>query len=157
MLLLTAIRCTYGSGIEYQNAVVINKALGRVLLGKETTHALIAYCSHNYQQLQKDAHKAINRWQEHNQDIVAKARSIQSQLAKNIKQRQNGFDAERYVLDIELAVQNGVTSFKKKLDSYPPAQHHYLCKRLVFSVSAGEWDIGKKYPDDYKYINDFKL
>lgn len=157
LLLLTAVSYVYGSGIDYQNAVVLNKAVGRVLLGKETTHALIAYCSHNYQQLKKDANRAIDRWRERNKNIVARSRIVQSRLANSIQQRQNGFDAEKYVLDIALAVQNGVNSFKQKLASYPPAQRRYLCKRLVLSVSAGEWDIRKKYPAAYKHINDFKL
>lgn len=142
--------------IDYKHAKSLNQSIGKIFLAEQTTFTLLDFCADNYKYIRDATSNAREKWNRHNQPILTRARTLQSRLFRSIKNQHGEFNTEKYALQVDVLVQNGVSTLKYKLQSYNPKQRHYLCNRIVLSVSTGEWDIDRKIPEAYQMIKSFK-
>lgn len=142
--------------LSYEQAQALMHAVGQVTLREQLTLSLLTDCSGEFGHLAESASLARTNWLSSNTSIVEKSRRIRSLVEKSIQSRQSDFDAVKFSLDIEAMVHNGVKNFQSELASKNRKDRHYLCNRLILSISAGEWDLEKQYPDEVSTISNFK-
>lgn len=157
-LIVSSFTCVYASSAqeEYLHTRELTSALGRVLLSDKATRALLRLCSENYPHLSDSVNQAHEHLTQVNNPVVNKARILQQRLVQSITTQENAFDAEKFSLEIDLAVQNTVEQFKQTLVDYPRQERHYICNRLVLSVRAGEWDVQVREPEASRMISNFE-
>jgi len=141
---------------DYLQTQRLTTALGKVLLSHKSTQALLALCAQNFPHLSGSVDEAQQHLAQVNKPFVNKAHAIQQHLVHSIAEQQNKFDAEKFSLEVDMAVQNAVTQFRQTLANYPRQEQHYVCNRLVLSVRAGEWDIRVREPGAGQMILDFE-
>ena len=142
--------------LSYEQARQLMPAVGRVLLQQQLTDALLQDCQSVFPHLKDSAGRAQQVWQQNNQATVEQARHIEQWVADSISETQSGMDAERFGLDIDTAIHNGVKQFRQDLADKKRKQRHYLCNRLILAVTAGDWDLKVKVPEDVAVISKFK-
>jgi hypothetical protein len=77
-------------------------------------------------------------------------------VSHSIQDQQSDFSATKFTLDVETLIHNSVTSFRSELANKSRKDRHYLCNRMILSISAGEWDLTQKAPDAVGIISRFK-
>jgi len=156
VVLLSASLCTAASDmLDAGLARKLAPAVARVSLQHKSTLALLSYCSQHYNQLKTSASHAVSTWVRNNQKILSKAEAIRLRLLDDISHKQTPLDAEQFALAIDTAVQRSVQQCRQALAAYPKKQQHYLCNRLILSVTAGEWDVQVKQHDAYSILENF--
>jgi hypothetical protein len=142
--------------IDYQHAQPLIQAAGQIYLHQQLTYKLLADCGTRYKHLADSAQRARQRWQKTNSPVVIKSQHIQELVAESIQKQRTDFDAVKFTLEIEALVNKSVSEFRAELAGKTHKQRHYLCNRLILSVSAGEWDLQRKVPNDVSIISKFK-
>lgn len=143
--------------VDHEQAQSAMNAVGQIYLREQLTYSLLLDCSGEFRHLAESADLARQAWQIPNTPIVEKSKRIQDTVANSIQQQQTEFGAVKFTLDIETLIHNSVTSFRSELSSKTRKQRHYVCNRLILSITAGEWDLSQKVPDAVAVISDFNL
>jgi len=143
--------------VDHEQAQSVMNAVGQIYLREQMTYTLLLDCADEFKHLGESAEHAKQTWQTPNNPIVDKSKRIQDIVAKSIQEQHTDFGAVKFTLDIETLIHNSVTSFRSELSSKTRKQRHYVCNRLILSITAGEWDLSQKVPDAVAVISDFKL
>ena len=130
-------------------------AVAKVLLQRASTNALLHDCGQRYPQLKLAAGHATTHWLQANRQVLGKTDSLRARLLQSIKQNRSRFAAEKFGLDIELAVQQSVRHIEHALAAYPPQQQHALCNHLILSVNAGDWDVQHKQAEAFAIVQSY--
>ncbi|MGD8926644.1 MAG: hypothetical protein PVG20_07325 [Thioalkalispiraceae bacterium] len=142
--------------IDYKQAQPLIQAAGQIYLHQQLTFKLLADCGSKYKHLAESALHAKQVWRKTNHPVVKKSQHIQELVAKSIQKQRTDYDAVKFTLEIEALVNKSVSEFRANLASKGRKQRHYLCNRLILSVTAGEWDLQRKVPKDVTIISQFK-
>ena len=141
---------------EYSKMQQLTGALGRIRLSHRAALALLEQCTQNYPHLSDSAGAARTQLTQANKPLLDKARQVEQHLVQSIARTQNSFNAEKFALEIDIAVQNTVSRFEQTLANYPHKDRHYVCNRLILSVQAGEWDAQSREPQAAQTLREFE-
>lgn len=142
--------------LSHEQARTLMHAVGQVYLREQMTFNLLADCAGEYKHLTESAERAKKSWLHKNSATVKKSTQIQDYVSQSIQAQQSNFGAVKFTLDIETLIHNSVTSFRSELANKSRKDRHYLCNRLILSISAGEWDLTRQVPDAISIISKFK-
>ena len=157
LLLTSLVNTTQAeSSISHEQAQSLMRAVGQIYLREQMTFHLLADCSREFKHLGESAGRAKEAWLKPNTPTIKKSKRIQERVAESIQAQQSDFGAVKFTLDIETLIHNGVTSFRSELANNNRKQRHYLCNRLILSISAGEWDLSQQLHDEVTIISDFE-
>ena len=141
--------------ISESQARALAPAVAKVLLQRASTNTLLRDCGQRYPQLKLAAGHATTHWLQANRQVLGKADSLRERLLQSIKQQRSRFAAEKFGLDIDLAVQQSVQHVEHALAAYPPPQQRALCNHLIFAVNAGEWDVQYKQAEAFAIVQSY--
>ncbi|MGD8783370.1 MAG: hypothetical protein PVG75_02990 [Thioalkalispiraceae bacterium] len=142
--------------ISHDQAQVLMHAVGQVYLREQLTYSLLADCAGEYKHLSDSASRAKLTWQATNNPTVLKSRHIQELVSQSIQAQRSDYDAVKFTLDVEALINRSVADFRTSLASKSRKQRHYLCNRLILSISAGKWDLQQRIPQAVTTISDFE-
>jgi len=143
--------------VTHEQAQSVMNAVGQIYLREQMTYTLLLDCAGEFKHLAESADRAKQNWQKSNMLIVEKSKRIQDIVAKSIQEQQTDFSAVKFTLDIETLIHNSVTSFRSELASKTRKQRHYVCNRLILSITAGEWGLNQKTPNAVATISEFQI
>ncbi len=153
----TALRATQSMPpLGYEQAQITMHAVGKVYLREQMTFALLTDCAGEFKHLAESADHAKEAWLKSNTTTVEKSRRIQDIVAHSIQAQQSDFGAVKFTLDIETLIHNSVTHFRSELADKPRKQRHYVCNRLILSITTGEWDLSQQVPNAVEIISEFE-
>jgi len=144
------------NALSYEQAQSQMHAVGQVYLGEQMTLNLLADCAGEFKHLAESADRSKTIWLKNNIATVEKSKRIQDFVSQSIQAKQSDFGAVKFTLDIETLIHNSVTGFRSELASKPRKDRHYLCNRLILSISAGDWDLIKQVPAAVDMISKFE-
>ena len=142
--------------LNHEQAQSAMQAVGQIYLREQITFTLLADCSNEFKHLAESADLAKTSWRKTNTAIVEKSKRIQQLVAHSIQKQQSDFGAVKFTLDIEALIHNGVSHFRSELAGKSRKQRHYVCNRLILSITAGEWDLNKQVTDAATTITEFQ-
>lgn len=142
--------------LNHEQAQTAMHAVGQVYLREQMTFTLLADCASEFKHLAESADHAKTTWLRTNTATIEKSRRIQDIVARSIQEQKSDFGAVKFTLDIETLIHNSVTSFRSELAGKPRKQRHYVCNRLILSITAGEWDLHKQVADAVTTITEFQ-
>jgi len=145
-----------GRALDHEQAQTVMHAVGQVYLREQMTFTLLADCASEFKHLADSADNAKTTWLKTNTATVEKSRRIQDLVAHSIQTQQSDFGAVKFTLDIETLIHNSVTRFRSELAGKSGKQRHYVCNRLILSITAGEWDLNKQVADSVSTITEFQ-
>ena len=143
--------------ISYETAQVIMHASAQILMKHQAATRLLEHCAMTFKHLDKSAQHAAQDWKTKHGPIVTRAKKIKYYIYQNIAQHDHPFEAEKLDLKIDAQIIAHIENLKTNLASNKRKQQHYLCNRLILSISAGEWDIDRVIPEHRQRILTFKL
>lgn len=153
----TAVHATQSTPpLGYEQAQIMMQAVGKIYLREQMTFALLVDCTGEFKHLAESANRAKGSWLETNTATVEKSRRVQDIVAHSIQMQQSDFGAVKFTLDIETLIHNSVTRFRSELADKPRKQRHYVCNRLILSITAGEWDLNRQVPNAVEIISKFE-
>ena len=142
--------------LNHEQAQSAMQAVGQIYLREQITFTLLTDCASEFKHLTESADHAKTSWLNTNATAIEKAKRIQEIVAHSIQIQQSDFGAVKFTLDIETLVHNGVTLFRSELTNKSRKQRHYICNRLILSISAGEWDLHNQVSEAVSTINEFQ-
>lgn len=142
--------------LSHEQAQRWMQAVGQIYLREQMTFQLLADCAGEFNHLSESADRARTNWQSTNNPSVKKANRIQDFVTHTIQSQQSDFEAVKFTLNIETLVHNSVSGFRSKLAEKSRKDRHYVCNRMILSISAGEWDLDQQIPEAISIVNTFK-
>jgi len=141
--------------ISEAQARTLYPAVANVILQRDSTTRLLAYCARRFVSLRDETQTAQHTWLQRNRGILHKAETLRTRLWQTLKQQQSGLKAETFSLDIDHLVHENVHKKLQSLSLYSPSQQHTICNHLILAVRAGDWDISHKQAHAYAILKNF--
>lgn len=141
---------------NYEQAQRFMQAVAKILLREQLTHTLLDSCSASYAHLKSSAEQSRKKWHDMNRETLTRTKRVQKSVIQNIHETQSPQNAEKFSRDIDDLILNSVAGFKQELENKSRKDRHYVCNRLILSISAGDWDLSRQAPKAVKQITDFK-
>ncbi len=140
----------------YAQAQANLHAVGKLRLQAQRIQRTLNLCADRYQHLRESASEALHQWQLTNQPILDKTSRVSETVLQNVRQLNSPFAAEKLALEIDTLISSQVTTFEQDFSQKPRKQQHYLCNRLILSISTGEHDLANTTPAATRLIMEYK-
>jgi len=159
-LILAAITPVYAAptqqAIAFSTANELMAAVGKIKLTTAQLENSLAYCPAKFPHLSESAKNASTEWHKDNQAVLEQAALVNRIVIASVKQHASAFIAEKMALDMDNLVTKSVQQLSNEFAARPVKEQHYLCNRLILSITTGERDLLQQDPAETRRLMDFK-
>ena len=142
--------------LSQEQAYKLMQAVGQIYLREQMTLHLLQDCASEFNHLSESAERAKSAWQQNNAQAVSMTGQVQDYVTQAIQSQHSDFEAVKFTLDIETLIHNSVSAFRSELAKKNRKDRHYVCNRMILSVSAGEWNLDQQVPEALHLLSRFK-
>ena len=141
--------------IDFDKSSTLLTAASKIRVTNEKVLGNLQFCQESFPHLLESAEHARQVWHTRNEAILQHATSVSKYVINNIKQDSSAFVAEKMVLDMDLSVSQEVEQFLHNFRNKGRKEQHYLCNRLILSISDGEHDLERQNSTETRQLLDF--
>jgi hypothetical protein len=143
--------------LDYLQANHIMRSAAQLILKEHTTYRLLETCAERFPHLAQTANQTKNVWREHHRGITDKSQQIKQFVTHDLAIHNSAFAADNFALQIDQLIYDGVNTAIQELSQKTRKEQHYLCNRMILSVSTGDWNLSNRVKNDYEKVLNYKF
>lgn len=150
------VTATETTALPFNTANSLMLAVGKEKLATAQLENTLNHCSTKFPHLQQSANNARRNWQKRNQTVLQQTALVNKAVIESVKQHASPFIAEEMALKMDNVIKQTTKQQISEFRAKSRKQQHYLCNRLILSVTAGEQDLQQQNPDETARLMTFK-